>query len=88
MRIKWFRQKIANSTEMTEIHTSNKKFSICSDETKLSILSTDMSMVGNYTCEASLVSDENEKKTFTTDVQIDDLGKYLYIKCWLDRVLF
>lgn len=79
MRIRWFRQKNANSSQTSEILISNKNYSISPDETMLSILSTDLNMVGNYTCVASLVSDKNEKKAFTTDLQIDDLGKKIYL---------
>lgn len=74
MKIKWFYQN--KLSKMTEIHTSNK-YTVSPDERTLHIISTDLDLVGKYTCEASLVSDVNEKKSFATEVEISNLSKYL-----------
>lgn len=78
MRIKWFRPKTANSTEQSEIHIDNQ-FRITPDESVLQILSMEIDLTGNYTCKSYLASDENETIAYTTDVQIDDLGKNNYL---------
>lgn len=76
MKIKWFYQKNDRLSDLLEIHTSDK-YKISSDGKMLRIMSMDLDLVGTYTCEASLVFDENEKGRHTNKVEINDLSRFI-----------
>lgn len=72
--ITWLR--FNDKTREKEIIKPSNKYSISSDETKLTINNADLYSMGKYSCNASLVSDKDQNIGFDTDVIIEGLCEY------------
>lgn len=78
MSIQWYLQE-NNMKSSRKLIQSSDKTTISSDGTELKIKFMDLTMVGKYTCEASLKNDPEEKIAFNTNVKIGGLVKPVII---------